>query len=76
MENKPRLKKVYTPLDSPGGRLSCLGCFIAKTQINQKQFKFKVHVIRGDGNHLLGRNVAVAMGLVKRIGEIRQQTPN
>ena len=76
MENKPRLKKVSTALDSPGDRLNCLGYFTANTQRNQKQFRFKVHVISGDGSHLLGRNVALAMGLVKRIAELKKhETP-
>jgi hypothetical protein len=39
----------------------------------KKPFRFKLHVIRGDGSHLLGRNVAVAMGLVKRIAELKEQ---
>lgn len=71
--NKPKLRKFETVLDSPGGRLSCLGYFIANAKQKQKQFRFKVHVLSGDGSHLLGRNVAVAMGLVKRIAEIKQQ---
>ena len=39
----------------------------------KKPFRFKLHVIRGDGSHLLGRNVAGAMGLVKRIVELKEQ---
>ena len=35
-----------------------------------------MHVISGDGSHLLGKNVDVAMGLVKRIAELKEhKTP-
>lgn len=49
-----------------------MGYFIARTELSQREFRFKVHVIRGEGSHLLGRSVAVAMGLVKRIEEIKR----
>lgn len=72
MENKPKLKNVDTTLDSPRGRLSCLGHFIANTMRKQKQLRSKVHVIRVDDSHL-GRNVAVEMGLVKHIAELKEK---
>ncbi len=76
MKNKPQLKRVDTALDMPGGRVNCLGYFTATTQRKQKQFKFKVHVISGDSSHLLGRNVAIAMGLVKPVAELKEhKTP-
>uniref|UniRef100_A0A3B3XMK2 ribonuclease H n=1 Tax=Poecilia mexicana TaxID=48701 RepID=A0A3B3XMK2_9TELE len=49
-----------------------MGYFIATTMRKGKRFRFKVNVIKGPQcSHLLSRNVAVAMGLIKRMEEIR-----
>lgn len=69
---KPKLRKPTNKLDSPGGKLNCLGYFIATTTRKDKRFRFKVNVIRSpQSSHLLSRNVAAAMGLIKRMEEIK-----
>lgn len=70
LQNKPKLKKTVNKLDSPGGKLICLGHFVATTIRKEKRFRFKVNVTRGSHSHLLSRNVASAMGLIKRVEEI------
>lgn len=72
LKNKPRLKETVAKLDSPGGKLSCLGHFIATTIRKEKSFRFKVNVTRGShSSHFLSHNVAVAMSLIKRIEEVK-----
>ncbi|CAL9695394.1 unnamed protein product [Knipowitschia caucasica] len=69
---KPKLRRPANKLESPGGKLNCVGYFIATTMRKEKRFRFKVNVIKGSqSSHLLSRNVAVAMGLIKRIEEIK-----
>ncbi|XP_016519232.1 uncharacterized protein K02A2.6-like [Poecilia formosa] len=69
---KPKLRKPINKLESPGGKLNCMGYFIATTMRKGKRFRFKVNVIKEPQcSHLLSRNVAVAMGLIKRMEEIR-----
>ena len=42
------------------------------TKYKGQQYKFNIHVIKtANGSSLLGRNVAVAMGLVKRMEEVQ-----
>lgn len=65
-------QKSTNNLDSPGGKLNSLGYFIATTTKKEKRFRFKINVIKGPQcSHLLSRNVATAMGLIKRMEEIR-----
>ncbi len=64
--------KFLFSVDSPGGKLNCTGHFTATTIGKGKKFRFKVNVIKGShGSHLLSRNVAIAMGLVKRTEELK-----
>ncbi|ROL43556.1 hypothetical protein DPX16_13487 [Anabarilius grahami] len=68
-EKRPLTAK--TVLNSPGGRLNCIGQFTAHTELKNNQYSFKVFVIRGETtNNLLSRSVAEQMGLVKRIQEV------
>ncbi|XP_042345404.1 uncharacterized protein K02A2.6-like [Plectropomus leopardus] len=58
--------------DSPGGKLDGLGQFTALTKYKGQQYKFNIHVVKtASCSNLLGRAVAVAMGLVKRVDEIQ-----
>lgn len=72
LKHKPQLRKQARRLESPGGTLDCMGHFIATTVWKEKRFRFKVNVLKGShSSHLLSRNVAAAMGLIKRIEEIK-----
>lgn len=71
-KHQPLLSRSSTAFDSPGGALDCQGLFTAVTKYKGKQYKFKIHVIKtARGSNLLGRDVAVAMGLVKRLEEVQ-----
>lgn len=72
LKHQPALARDNTSLDSPGGKLNCLGLFNTTVKYAGQYYKFTIHVIRtANGSDLLGRNVAVAMGLVKRLNEIQ-----
>lgn len=72
LKHKPQLRKQARRLESPGGTLDCMGHFIATTVWKKKRFRFKVNVLKGShSSHLLSRNIAAAMGLIKRIEEIK-----
>ena len=72
LKHLPQLSSDYTAFDSPGGRLDCLGLFTTITKYRGQRYKFNIHVIKtANGSNLLGRNVAVAMGLVKRVEEVQ-----
>jgi len=44
--NRPKLRKAVIKLDSPGGKLVCLGYFTATTEWKGQRFKFKLVVGR------------------------------
>lgn len=71
LKHPPVLAENNTNLHSPGGRLDCLENFDASVKYSGQQYKFTIHAIRSQGSDLLGRNVAVAMGLVKRLNEVQ-----
>ena len=69
LKHKPQQARK---LESPEGTLDCMGHFIATTVWKEKRFRFKVNVLKGShSSHPLSRNVAAAMGLIKRIVEIK-----
>ena len=71
--HQPQLENNDRDFDSPGVKLSCLGGFVALTKYKGQFYKYKVHVIEtANGSNLLGRNVAVAMGLVQRVEEVQK----
>uniref|UniRef100_A0A3B3I785 Gypsy retrotransposon integrase-like protein 1 n=1 Tax=Oryzias latipes TaxID=8090 RepID=A0A3B3I785_ORYLA len=63
------------PLDSPGGELSCLGCFDAAVSYKNKSYTSKIYVVHGHRvNNLLSRSLSVEMNLVRRVDEIANYT--
>lgn len=72
LRRPPQLASDNTAFNSPGGRLESLGLFTTLTKYRGQQYRFNIHVIKtANGSDLLGRNVAVAMGLVKRVDEVQ-----
>lgn len=64
LPHKPELESARRILNSPGGKLLCIGEFIADTIMDGKHYTFRVSVIKGHGSNLLSRGVASQMGLV------------
>lgn len=76
LKHLPQLSNDYTAFDSPRGRLECLGLFTTISKYRGQQYKFNIHMIKiATGSNLLGHNVAVAMGLVKRVEEVQSTVP-
>ena len=72
--NRPKLKPTTVVLNSPGGRLTCLGEFNATAACKGKEYEFGVVVIEGRKEiSLLAREAASKMGLVARIDEVLDQ---
>lgn len=75
MRPRPKLNSVQSKLTSPGGPLECVGQFIARTQVKNKLYHYRVFVTKntngGAIDNLLGRGVAVKMGLIRRVYEIQ-----
>ena len=64
---RPKLVKSSMVLQSPGGRVENLGQFVVHANRNDRKISFRVFVIKGETDNLLGRDAAVRLGLVKRI---------
>ena len=58
MPNRPCLKPSKVVLNSPGGQLSNLGQFVARTSYKGDKFHFLVQVVKGTTTSLLGRGLA------------------
>ena len=72
LKPKPKLQSIKTRLTSPGGQLACRGQFMAETPYRGEVFKYRVLVTAGDStDNLLGRGVAVRMGLIQRLDEVQ-----
>ena len=71
---KPNLRPVTTKLDSPGGRVSHKGQFMAKIKVqNGRKLQdcfFRVIVAQSTCDNLLSRSVAVHLGLIQHIEEV------
>ena len=67
----PRLEPTRLSLTSPGGNVECQGQFVATTTFRQKNYNFPVCVLKNCKSRLLSRNVAVGMGIIKFVEEIR-----
>ena len=67
----PRLEPTRLSLTSPGGNVECQGQFVATTTFRQKNYSFPVCVLKKCKSRLLSRNVAVGMGIIKFVEEIR-----
>ena len=70
MRNKPELQPTTVNLDSVDGQVNACGKFNATTRYKQTVYRFDVIVISGNTTNLLARDVAVNMGLVKRLDQI------
>ena len=53
MPNRPHLKPSKVVLNSPGGQLSNLGQFVARTLYNGEKFHYLVQVVKGTTTSLL-----------------------
>lgn len=73
LENKPELCKTNVTLSNPGGVLQCVGQLKTKTIVKNKRFNLNIFgVRRAMGDNLPSRRRAIAMGLLKRIEEVRE----
>ena len=75
MRNKPELQPTTVNLNSVGGQVNACGKFNATTRYKQTVYRFDVIVISGNTTNLLARDVAVNMGLVKRLDQIGSSKP-
>ena len=68
---KPSLRKTNATLQSPGGKLSCLGTFQAEVKTNKsKTGNIEIYVLEGKSDNLLSRDAATYFDFVKRIDEV------
>ena len=68
---RPTLKKTSATLQSPGGKLSCLGTFKTEVKTNKsKTGNIEIYVLEGKSDNLLSRDAATYFDFVKRIGEV------
>ena len=67
MPNRPCLKPIKVVLNSPGGQLSNLGQFVARTLYKGEKFHFLVQVVKGTTTSLLGQGPCVSLGLIATI---------
>lgn len=71
LKTKPKLEHSQAVLDCPGGRLKNKGKFKTSTYRKRTKYCFDVHVVEGSAvNNLLGREVSVAMGLIRRVENV------
>ena len=75
MRNKPELQPTTVNLNSVGGQVNACGKFSATTRYKQTIYRFDLIVIAGNTSTLLARDVAVNMGLVKRLDQIGSSKP-
>ena len=67
MPNRPHLKPSKVVLNSPGGQLSNLAQFVARTLYKGEKFHYLVQVVKGPTTSLLGRGPCVQLRLIVRI---------
>ena len=67
MPNRPHLKPSKVVLNSPGGQLSNLGQFVARTLYKGEKFHYLIQVVKGTTTSLLGRGPCIRLGLIARI---------
>lgn len=68
LSDRPPLRNSDAKLIGPGGHLECRGYFVADITHNSQKHSIEVYVANSPNiSHLLGRNEASSMGLVKRI---------
>ena len=66
----PNLKSPNAVLQSPGGRLNCLGYFETEMHTKNGPGNIKLYVLEGNTDCLLSRGAAVEFGFVKRLDEV------
>lgn len=68
---RPRLEISKSNVYSPGGRVRCVGRFLASTMYKRRKYQYWITVIKGQySSNLLGRAVAKQMGLIARVNRI------
>ena len=67
MPNRPHRKPSKVVLNSPGGQLSNLGQFVARTLYKGEKFHYLAQVVKGTTTSLSGRGPCVRLGLIARI---------
>ena len=77
--NNLKVKPNLEPCDgirlrSPGGVLQCIGQFVAKVTYKSNDYSFRVFVVKGQVNNLLGRSEANQMGMIKRVQEVNSNS--
>ena len=72
LPQKPPISPTNAKLMSPGGRVACLGEFVAHVPFKDKKYNFKVVVAHCNSN-LLGRSVASQMGIIIRADTVQEQ---
>lgn len=70
LHERPKLKSANVSLDSPGGKLSCDGHFIAKILRKRKVTNVHCYVIPGLKENLLSRAAAVHLSLIARLDNV------
>ena len=65
--NRPHLRPSKVVLNSPGGQLSNLGQFVARTLYKGEKFHYLVQVVKGTTTSLLGQKPCVRLGMIARI---------
>lgn len=71
LRRRPRLIISRPTVYSPGGKVLCVGKFLATTMYKGQKYQYWITVIKGQHtSNLLGKSVAKRMGLVARVNEI------
>ena len=76
LERAPQLMSSATILSTPAGVLKHSGYFMNKFTVRGCTYSHRVFVVQGLKRNLLSGNVADKMGLVKRLHEIKQKSPD
>ncbi len=77
LRQRPRLIISRPTVYSPGGKVLCMGKFLATTMYKGQKYQYWITVIKGQyASTLLGKSVAKRMGLVARVNEINSSLTN
>lgn len=68
---KPKLKQTKAKLNSPGGKLSCVGEFDAPTTFKGNDCVLRIFVIYSSTDNLLSRDAVTKLGLIQRVNSIK-----
>ncbi|CAI5657120.1 unnamed protein product [Oreochromis niloticus] len=71
LQQRPKLIQCKPTVYSPGGKVKCMGKFLATTVYKGQKYQYWITVIKGQyASNLLGKTVAKRMGLVARVNKI------